>query len=84
MNAALFGGSSGGLVSQSRTRIDKVPKITEPPTGASIRVTFAATLSSPCKVAIGWGIIAAGAAEAAKAAPSAAAAGSARLIYGKG
>jgi len=80
----LFGGSSGGLVSQSRTRIDSVPKLTDLPTGASICETRAATLSSPCNTAIGSAIIAADTADAAEAAASAAAAGSAHFIYGKG
>jgi hypothetical protein len=84
MNAALSGEASGGFVSQSRTRIDSEPKFTELPTGASICETRAATLSSPCRIAIGSGVIAAEAAEAAVTATSAAAAGSGDLIDDKG
>jgi hypothetical protein len=79
----LSGAASGGAVSQSRTRIESVPKVTDEPTGASTCDTFAATLSSPCRIAIGSGTIAADAGTT-KTAASMAAAGNASLIYGKG
>jgi hypothetical protein len=83
MKATLSGGASGGAASQSRTRIDSVPKVTDDPTGASIWDTFAATLSRPWRTTIGSGIIAA-CAGMAKTAASAVAAVSVLLIYGKG
>jgi len=42
--------------------IDSVPKCTDAPTGASIREVRAEILSSPCRIAIGSGIIVAPAA----------------------
>jgi len=44
---ALSGGSSGGRFSQVRAMISSVPKRTTSPTGASMVVTRAVTLSNP-------------------------------------
>jgi hypothetical protein len=60
--AALSGGSSGGAFSQSRTRIDSVPKRTGASTRASNFDTRAVILSSPSKSATGSGVMSAQAA----------------------
>jgi len=85
IKAAFSGRSSGALFSQSRTTIDKVPKLTGVATGVSKREIRAVILSSPCMTAVGSAVIsAAPLAPATPATDASAAAANASLIWRTG